>query len=61
MLGFVVRILLIGAGVIAGWLIPRDDVGFAVVQFVIVLLLFALASVAILYAPRIRERWKQRK
>ncbi|MDE1173792.1 MAG: hypothetical protein PW790_09005 [Parvibaculaceae bacterium] len=61
MLGFVVRILLLGAGIIAGWLIPRDDAGFAVVEFVIVLVFFALASVAILYVPKLWARWKERK
>lgn len=61
MLGWVVGILMAGAGFIAGWFIPKDDVGFAVVQFVIVLIFLAVTCVIILYIPRAIARWKKRR
>lgn len=56
MVGWIVRIMLIGAGVVAGWFVPKDETGFAVIQFVIALLLIAALSVVGLYWPTLK-RW----
>ncbi|MBN9063029.1 MAG: hypothetical protein BGP06_17925 [Rhizobiales bacterium 65-9] len=56
MIGWIVRIMLVGAGVIAGWFVPKDDVGYAVIQFVVALVFIAAASAIGIYWPRWRRR-----
>jgi cbb3-type cytochrome oxidase subunit 3 len=56
MLGWLIRILLLGAGIIAGWFVPRDQLGYTVIQMVIVLVLIVIASVAVIYFPARRHR-----
>lgn len=59
-MGWLIRIFLIGAGVVAGWFVPRDQVGYTVVQFVVALLSILIVSIAILYFPRLRRMLKGR-
>lgn len=54
-MGWLIRIFLIGAGVVAGWFVPRDQIGYTVVQFVVALLSILIVSIAILYFPRLRR------
>ena len=56
MLGWLIRILLLGAGIIAGWFVPRDQLGYAIIQMVVVLVLIVMASVAVIYFPARRGR-----
>ena len=51
---WLIRILLAGGGVVAGWFVPRDQLGYTIVQFVVVLLLILMVSIVVLYFPRIR-------
>lgn len=55
MIGWLVRILLLAAGVIAGWFVSRDALSFSVVQFVVVLLVLLAVSVATIYLPFLRR------
>ncbi len=59
-MGWLIRIVLIGAGVVAGWFVPRDQVGYAIVQFVVALLAILMVSIAVLYFPRLRSMLKGR-
>ncbi len=54
MLGWLIRIVIAGAGVVAGWFVPRDQLGYTIMQFVVLLLLILAVSVVILYFPRLR-------
>ena len=54
MLGWLIRIVIAGAGVVAGWFVPRDQLGYTIMQFVVLLVLILAVSVAILYFPRLR-------
>jgi len=58
MIGWLVRILLLAAGVVAGWFVPRDELGYAVIQFVVVLLTILAISVATIYLPALLGRRK---
>ena len=58
-MGWLIRIFLIGAGVVAGWFVPRDQLGYTVVQFVVVLLSILIVSIAVLYFPRLRSMFGQ--
>ncbi|MCZ8544312.1 hypothetical protein OOJ09_08990 [Mesorhizobium qingshengii] len=53
-MSWLIRILLAGAGVVAGWFLPRDQIGYTIMQFVVFLLLVLTASVVVLYLPRLR-------
>jgi len=57
-IGWLVRILLLAGGVVAGWFVPRDELGYTIIQFVVVLLIILAASVATLYLPALR-RWRR--
>lgn len=52
-MSWLIRILLAGAGVVAGWFLPRDQIGYTIMQFVVFLLLVLAASVVVLYLPRL--------
>lgn len=54
-MGWLIRIFLIGAGVVAGWFVPRDQVGYTIVQFVVALLSILMISIAVLYFPKLRR------
>lgn len=58
MIGWLVRILMLAGGVVAGWFVPRDELGYTIIQFVVVLLIILAASVATLYLPVLRRWWK---
>lgn len=53
-MSWLIRILLAGAGVVAGWFVPRDQLGYTILQFVVLLLLILAISVVILYFPKLR-------
>lgn len=59
MIGWLVRILMLGAGIVAGWFVPRDQLGYTIVQFVVLLLLILVVSVVVLYLPIFRGRPKR--
>ncbi|MGM4985491.1 MULTISPECIES: hypothetical protein [Rhizobium] len=59
MIGWLVRILMLGAGIVAGWFVPRDQLGYTIVQFVVLLLLVLVISVVLLYFPIHRGRTKR--
>lgn len=54
MLGWVVRIIMIVAGVVTGLFVAKDAPLFGVVQTMVVLLLLALIVAALAFWP---ERW----
>ena len=58
MIGWLVRFLLLAGGVVAGWFVPRDELGYTIIQFAIVLLIILAASVATLYLPVLRRWWR---
>lgn len=58
MIGWLVRILLLAGGVVAGWFVPRDELGYTIIQFVVVLLIILAVSVTTLYLPELRRWWK---
>lgn len=58
-MGWFVRILLFLAGIVAGWFVPRDQLGYVVIQFIIVLLLILAISIVVLYLPRVRDFFKR--
>ena len=58
MLGWVVRFIMVAAGIIAGWFVPKDDIGYAIIQLVVVLFFMAIISVVVLYYSRWREKKK---
>ena len=60
MVSWVVRILLILAGVIAGWFVAPDSNRFDIIQMVIALLLFVLFLAAAAFWPAFM-RWRRRK
>ncbi len=53
-MGWLIRIAIAGAGVVAGWFVPRDQLGYTIMQFVVLLLLILGVSVVILYFPKLR-------
>jgi len=58
-MGWVVRILIVFAGVIAAWFVSRDDLRFSTVQFVILLMLLLIACVVGFYFPKIRDFFRR--
>jgi len=42
MIGWVVRLLMVAAGVVTGWFVAKDAVNFGVVQMMVALLLLTL-------------------
>lgn len=54
-MGWLIRIAIAGAGVVAGWFVPRDQLGYTIIEFVVLLLLILVVSVVILYFPRLRS------
>ncbi|NTI72481.1 hypothetical protein [Rhizobium rhizogenes] len=54
-MSWLIRILMAGAGVAAGWFVPRDQLGYTIMQFVVSLLLILMVSVIILYFPKLRS------
>lgn len=58
MLGWVVRIIMIVAGVVTGLFLAKDAPLFGVVQTMIMLLLLALIVSALAFWP---ERWRFRR
>ncbi|PTE12035.1 hypothetical protein [Mesorhizobium helmanticense] len=58
-MSWLIGILLAGAGVVAGWFVPRDQLGYTILQFVVLLLAILLISVVILYFPRLRSIFTQ--
>jgi hypothetical protein len=59
MIGWFVRMLVLGAGVVAGWFVSRDQLGYTIAQFVVLLLLILAVSVLVLYFPIHRGRTKR--
>lgn len=53
---WVVRAVLFVSGIVAGWFIPRDRIGYDIVQFVVAILFLLLVSLIVLYYPRLRGR-----
>ena len=49
--------MLLGAGVVAGWFVPKEGVGYIIIQFVVVLVVIAGSSAAIMYSPRFKK-WR---
>jgi uncharacterized membrane protein YcaP (DUF421 family) len=54
-MGWLIRIAIAGAGVVAGWFVPRDQLGYTIMQFVVLLLLILVVSVVVLYFPKLRS------
>lgn len=52
---WLIRILMAVAGVVAGWFVARDQLGYTIMQLVILLLLGLVVAVLILYFPRLRR------
>lgn len=59
MLGWLVRILMLGAGIVAGWFVSRDQLGYTIIQLVVLLLLILVISVVVLYSPFRRRQAKR--
>jgi len=57
MLGWLVRVLSIAGGVIAGWFVGRDAPNYGLLQMVATLLLIVVAVALLAFWP---ERWKAR-
>jgi hypothetical protein len=54
MLGWIVRVLLIAAGVVASWLVAKDSPQFGVMQMAVALILVVLVIAVLAFWP---ERW----
>lgn len=50
---WLLRIILACTGVVAGWFVPHDDIGYTIIQFVVFLLMILAASVLLLYCQRL--------
>jgi hypothetical protein len=59
MLGWLVRVLLVAGGVIAGWLVGRDAPNFTFVQTVATLLLIVLVVAVLAFWPRLRNPFRR--
>lgn len=59
-MGWLIRIILAGAGVVAGWFVPRDQLGYTIIQFVVGILLILAVSVVVLYFPQLRGIFTRR-
>lgn len=57
-MGWLARFLLLLAGLVAGWFVPRDDVGFSFIQFVVLLIIIFVVAMAALYFPKVRDYFK---
>ncbi len=55
MLGFLTRLLLIPAGVIAAWFVAKDSPHFSVVQLVVMLVLVALVIAVAVFWSALRD------
>jgi len=58
-MGWLVRAVLLLAGIVAGWFVPRDQLGYVVIQFIVVLLMILALSIVALYYSRIRDFFKR--
>ncbi len=54
MISWIVRFLMIAAGVVTGWFIAEDAVNFGIVQMMVALLLLTLIVAVIAFWP---SRW----
>ena len=54
MLGWIVRVLLIAAGVVASWLVAKDSPQFGMMQMAVALILVVLVIAVLAFWP---ERW----
>ncbi|MEO8965039.1 MAG: hypothetical protein ABI370_10260 [Gammaproteobacteria bacterium] len=65
MLGWLVRGLLLVAGFIASFFVPRDALNFSIIQMVIAILLFTFAVILVALWPMLKDwfvrRMKKRK
>ncbi|MCK0197713.1 hypothetical protein MWN34_12390 [Ancylobacter sp. 6x-1] len=52
-MGVFVRLLLFVSGAVAGWFVPREWVGYYIVQMVVGLVIVWILCVLILYGPRL--------
>lgn len=53
MIGWLVRLVLIIAGVVAAWFVPRDSINFSVIQIGVVLVAVLLIAIGSLGIPRV--------
>lgn len=60
MLGWLVRVLLVAGGVIAGWLVGRDAPNFTFVQTVATLLLIVIVVAVLAFWPRLSNPFRRR-
>jgi hypothetical protein len=51
MIGWVVRLLMIAAGVVTSWFVAKDAVNFGVVQMMVTLLLLTLIVAVVAFWP----------
>ncbi len=61
MLGLVIRILLVLAGLIASWFVARDALNFEITQMVVAVFLFTLAVAIAAFWPMIKDWAKSLK
>ena len=57
MIGWVVRLLMIAAGVVTSWFVAKDAVNLGVVQMMVTLLLLTLIVAVVAFWP---SRWPTR-
>lgn len=57
-MGWLARILLLLAGIVAGWFVPRDQIGYSIIQFVVLLIMIFVVAMAALYLPKVRDYFK---
>jgi hypothetical protein len=60
MLGWVVRLVMAAAGVVAGWFVARDAANFGVVQMVVSLLLITILVAAAAFWPSLVAWFRSR-
>ncbi len=53
MIGWLVRLVLIVAGIVAAWFVPRDSINFSVIQIGVVLVAVLLIAIGSLGIPRV--------
>jgi hypothetical protein len=54
-MGWLVQILLLLAGVVAGWFVPHGEIGSSVIQFVVVLIMVFMFALMVFYFPTVRD------
>ena len=59
MVGWVVRVLLIIAGLITSFFVARDALNFEIIQMVVALMLFTLFIVIITFWPRLKTAFER--